>query len=188
MVLMVSIPLILIVTGISIFTALKRQKKILDSAEIIIEENFITKKQFNTTDSRIGRTDIKTISEDSLGNIIISPDSLQKSIIIPKTVERRDELKEDLNGFKEIEPFKHTSKSKLSLALNAITIVAFIISYASETKEIVIVTGSIAVIGLIWNLRTIQTSSQVDKRTKRISWFIILPLLSIVAKIFSYLN
>jgi hypothetical protein len=125
-VLMISIPIILLVSAISIFTSLKRQRKILESVEIITEENFITKKQFNTTDFRIGRTDIKSISEDTQGNLIISPGSLQKSIIIPKTIEERDALIADLERFKEVEPFKHTPKSKLSIALNAITIAAFL--------------------------------------------------------------
>src|SRR5687768_1995352 len=70
------LPLFLLIMLVSLYSSMRKQKKIFESFELILEEETVTRKQYNTPDIRIARSEIKSIIKNSNGSFTIKGASL----------------------------------------------------------------------------------------------------------------
>lgn len=72
--------------------------------------------------------------------------------------------------------------------LGILTVVTFVAFYAVENVYIKIIIGSALIIGLIISMIIIHRSIDLTDNQKRLSWIIILPLISLFAYLYSLIK
>lgn len=179
---------LLVILGIS--RGIRRQREIFNSFTFTIEEDSILREQHLTPEVRIPFDEIKEIVKNNEGDFIIKGKaSKNQFIIIPSQVEKGIELEENLSVIKEI-----TYRQKQPFLLNffwvlpMVTLVLMFLVYTSTNKWIVSVAGVILSIGLLYSIFIIQSSKQIDRKTKNSNWLSIIVVLGVItitlAKVF----
>ncbi|MCT4589725.1 MAG: hypothetical protein N4A71_18020 [Carboxylicivirga sp.] len=108
---------------------------------------------------------------------------MNNAIIVPAQLERIDEMEESLraNCQEEEKPVKTKSiLQKLTIPFVFLTIGLMGVVYISSNKILVGIAGLVLTVVLIWSFINIQRNKNIDKRTRRSSYWTILVLLSII--------
>jgi len=176
------IPIILVALGFRLFKGLKRQKDMWDSYELTFDGETITRKQNNVPTVTINKSDLQEMVESPQGHILLKTGQRTNLINIPSSVQDRDELLKALADFGLMN--KQTgNKSKLTLIASLVGIGLMVVFFVSKEKSIILLTGTILTVGLLWSFFEIQRSKLIDKRTKRAAYFIFLVLFSIIGRL-----
>ncbi|MEI6062201.1 MAG: hypothetical protein WCR72_15980 [Bacteroidota bacterium] len=177
----IMIPIILGALAVGMGIGIKRQKAIYETYELIIDEISVTRSQSNTPTIKILFREIKKITKNNKGGIIITGNNLLDKIIVPSQIE-------DIEGFENIlqanSPVQ-ISRSKpiiqrLLLPLVVVQIGLMATVYISTNKLFVAMSGTVLFVFLLGSLIMIQKNKNIDKRTRRSSYWIIVVLLSII--------
>lgn len=174
---------VLAVLLFSVFRNLKRQKAIYNSYKLIISDHSITREQNNLHQVAILLTAVKEVKKDTWGNLMVKGYSPHEVIVISPYVENFIEIKNWLENEYSVSIQK--GKGPLINYLMMVgVVVTMLIFYEVQDKVIVIMSGMILLITLIWSIYKIQTSPLVEKRTKRMSWWTIVVIASIAASMY----
>lgn len=181
---------LLMFMAILVFTfinSLKRQKAMFGSYKLTIMEERISREMINMPVLVIHRKDIRDIVKNADGTISIIGDSKLNIIGIPAHIERKEELEVILNNIKTITVKTVTPWYQRYILFLAMAIVGLIFSvFSLENKFLSSVGGLCFVALMIYSFVVIQKSKNVDTRTKRWSYIVIIPVLSILGGIIAW--
>ena len=179
---------ITVVAGIllySIFKAIKQQKIIYDSYRLTVENDYIKQERKGVSSITLFFAEIKEVTKDNTGNLTLSGDKSTSKIVISPFIENYDELENLMRLRFDILPSgTQTLYQKFPFVIPLITVVLFVVVYASTNKILVLVSGMIIMILLIWSFYKIRTSPQIDRTIKSKAWWMLFVLASIIAIVY----
>lgn len=183
------IPLVALLLIFGIYRGIKRQKILYDTYRLTLEGNFIKREQINTPTVTLYLNDVQYIKKQRSGGFILSGKNANDKIMIPAQIEKYGELETALNQIKTIDIETHKPLLQKYQGLFSLFVVGLMVCvFTVANKLIVAVSGVIVVAVLIWGFVEIRKSKNIDLKTKRASWYIILVLISIAAIIYYKLS
>lgn len=155
----------------SMFNALKRQRRILNSITVTIDDEKITFEKYDTAPLSINNKDIVSITKSSGGSFTVLGQSKLNPIGIPSQMNDYAILESTLNQIRPV--IVLTSKTwmewlTIPIALSGGILIA--IFYLSTNNILKLIFAILIVLILSISLALIQLSKKLDRRTKRISW------------------
>ena len=158
---------------------IKKAKEQFLNYSLTLDENTITRYRPETPSVRLYHNEITTIAKTEDGGFVIKGKKPQDIILVPPQMEDYADLETALG---QIKPFTLQSKSVLEKypLLSVLLIVVLMgVTYVSRSKILVALCG-ISFLGIMgWSLYKIQTSKNVDHRTKRASWIVLIVMASV---------
>jgi hypothetical protein len=176
------IPLAILALGFGVYRGINRQKALFDSYTLTITNNLITREQYNTPTISIYFNEIKEIAKHKNGSFTIRGKDVSDLIGIPSQIDNYSQLETTLEVIKPI-----VIKNKVPLLekyqslTGLVTAGLMLCVYTVESKIIVGLTGSALVALMIWSFIKIQKSKNVDNKTKKSVWWVLLVLASVIA-------
>lgn len=175
------IPILIGVLAFGLNKGIKRQKAIYDTYTLEFDDEGVTRNQINTPSIRLAFNEITSIKKSNQGGLVISGKSQVNSIIIPAQID-------DMTTIESILKENCTIQIGISKPLIQRLIIPFLIvvlglmavTYISTNKILVSISGTIITAIMIWSLIKIQVNKNIDKKTRRSSYWIILVILSIL--------
>ena len=180
------IPIIICVLAYGINKGIKRQKEIFESYKLTITDNEVIREQANTPTIVIPNNSIKSIKKNSNGTLTIIGTNPTKTIGVPPQLENFKKLSQLLSDFSPINDSSNMSfihKYK-GILVSLIMILLMIAVYTSTNKLIVGLSGAILTLGLGYSLYLIQISKNIDRKTKKGTWLLLIVLYSIIATMY----
>lgn len=176
------IPILLVVIVNGIFKGLRRQKELFESYKLIVNEDEIVREQKNTPTISISHNEIKSITKNSKGILTIVGNSKTEIIGVPTQIDNSERLEQLLSQIHLItNSDKQSFSQKYNVLVTLLTIGLMASVYLSTNKLIVGITGTLLLLILSYSFYEIRTNKNVDKKTKKITWWLILVLISIIA-------
>jgi len=173
--------LILGIFAYSIYRSNKRQKVIFDSYRLTIDDESITREQYNTQTIRFLITDIRKITKTNKGAFVIQGNKPTEYIVISADIEDKLELEKLLEKICEFT--MSSSKPIMAYMIIPLTIVVLglmAIVYKSDNKILVGISGPLLVAFMLWSFASIQKNKNFDKKTKRSSYLVFILILSVI--------
>jgi hypothetical protein len=181
-VLPIVIPICLGALAFGLYKGVNRQKKLFQSYVLTITENEIIREQSNTPSINISHSDITSISKNANGSFKIKGKSAQDVIGVAAQIDNYEQLERSLSQIRILEiKSKSSFEQKLIFPLALATLGLMATVYLATNKIIVGLSGAIMVGLLSWSFIQIQRNKNIDIKTKRGSYWIILVLFSIIA-------
>ena len=181
-VLFVIIPVLLCTLGYGLYKAIKQQKIIFESYRLVIDEENISREQFNTSIITIPFIQITSIAKHKNGSILIIGKNKGDIIVIPTQIESYNEIEEKLDTINPIKAIKKENILQKSRIIFGIATIALMVCvYTFENKIIVGISGSILVCFLIWSFITLRKNKNIDNKTKKGLWWVFVVIFSIIA-------
>lgn len=177
----VVIPLVLGALAFGLYRGVNRQKEIFDSYVLTIDNIGITREQRNTPTIIITKTDLNEIIKNSNGSFTIKGNSTVNVIGVPSQIEDYERLEKLLSEIRQIS--SKTSEpvfQKFRGLLSILTIGLMAAVYISKDKVIVGISGTILLVVLGYSFFEVQRSKNIDSKTKKGMWWLILVTASIV--------
>ena len=184
-VLPIVIPIIIGAMGFGMFIGIKRQKELFESYKLSIAENEIIREQKNTQLIKIPIDEITSIVKNSKGALIIIGNSSTNVIGIPSQINEPEKIEQLLNN---IFPIKLSDnkpvmeKYKWVLTISMLGLMASV--YLSTNKMVVGITGVILIAYLGYSFYEIRRNKNIDEKTKKGMWSLILVLFSIIGTMY----
>lgn len=175
------IPIVLGLLAFGLYRGVNRQKEIFDSYRLTLDNNGISREQHNTTTITISNTDVSKIIKNSNGSFTIKGNSSVNVIGVPSQIDDYEKLEKSLAKIRQIstkssEPFLQKFRGLLSI----LTIGLMAAVYISKDEIIVGVSGTVLLVVLGYSFFEVQKSKNVDGKTKKGMWWLILVTASIV--------
>lgn len=165
------IPIILGALAFGLNKALKRQKDIYDTYTLKIDDESIERVQANTPSIRLLFSDITRITKSSHGGLIIKGNSNMNSILVPLQIEDIAGLELLLKDSCSCEIIKSKPLiQKLMIPLMIVVLGSIATLYISSNKILVVFSGSIVSIIMLWSFIKVQTNKSVDSKTRKNSY------------------
>jgi len=166
-VLPITICIFTVFVGFSFYRLLAKQKKLFESYLLTIDDFMITRQQFNTPEISMSFNEVEEISKTKNGGFIIKGKYKGELIIVPKFMDRYEELEKMLINIKPISESNAALNKLKYQSLISIAALPFMLGVLlSDNKIIVVVCGTLAVAISIWRFIRIQQSKNVDKGAK----------------------
>lgn len=180
-VLPIIIPILIFGIGYGLFIGLKRQKQLFQSFNLIFSENNVIREQINTPSINIQFGDVKSIIKNKNGSYVIKGKTTTQTILIPAQIDNYENLEMLFNQIKPIEEFSQpTFDEKYKIPVLIFTLLCMAIVYISFNKILVGICGLIVSGLLIRSFIQIKINNNIDNKTKRIGYYSLLVLVSIV--------
>ena len=180
-VLPIIIPFIAIVVGFGLYRGINRQKGLFESYQLTLTNNLITREQLNTPTISIYFNDIREIVKNKNGSFIVKGKVPTDLIMIPAQIDNYSDLEKTLNEIKQVATQLDKSfLQKYSIALTMLTLGLMFCVYTLANKILVAACGAILVGILSWSFYEIRKSKNIDVKTKRGMWWVLIILASII--------
>ncbi len=175
------IPIIAIALGFGLYRGINRQKALFESYTLTITNNLITREQLNTPIISIYFNDIKEIARHKSGGFTIKGKDATDLIGIPKQIDNYSQLETTLQKIQTIAvkdkvPFLQKYQSLTGL----VTVGLMLCVYTVNNKIIVGLTGTTLVALMVWSFIKIRRSKNVDSKTKKSVWWVLIVLASVI--------
>lgn len=148
-----------------------------------IDDSFLILEQASLPKVTIKKTNLVSLTENSYGIIVRDDNS---SALIPITLQDYIEAKERLAKWGQIEQVS-TQRFKLNQAfmfgMALLVPIGIVISFLAQNQLFKIIFSIALILTLITCLIFIQFSNQLDRKTKRSAWLILLPIFAILSGI-----
>jgi hypothetical protein len=181
-VLPIIIPFMAAALGFGLYRGVNRQKALFESYTLTITNNLITREQVNTPTISIYFNDVKEIAKHKNGSFTIKGKETVDLIGVPVQIDNHTQLE---TALQQIQPI--VVKDKVSFMeeyqslIGLVTVGLMLCVYTVNNKIIVALTGSALVALMIWSFIKIRSSKNVDSKTKRSVWWVLLVLASVIA-------
>lgn len=184
----IMIPIILGALFFGLNKGLKRQKAIYNTYTLEFDDDGITREQVNTPSVRLLFSDITKITRSNQGGLVITGKSLSNSIIIPAQIDDMAMVEALLKENCTIQTgISKPLIQRLTIPLVIAVLGLMAITYISTNKLLVSVSGTILTVVLVWSFIKTQTNKNIDKKTRRNSYWVILVILSVIGAMISKL-
>jgi hypothetical protein len=175
------IPLMLGALAFGLYRGVNRQKEIFDSYVLTLDNNCITREQHNTQTITISNNGIIDIIKNSNGSFTIEGNSTVNVISIPSQIEDYEKLEKLLFEIRQISTIESKPfLQKFNALFSILTIGLMAAVYISKDKIIVSVAGTVLLPILGYSLFEVQRSKNIDRKTKKGMWWLILVIISII--------
>lgn len=182
------IPIILGAFSYGIYKAVKRQKLLYETYVVKFDDDCLIREQANTPTIKILYKDIKKITKPNLGGIVIVGNNSSNVIFVPAQID-------DMPGFEDALLANCTTQISLSKPLIQKLIIPLVlailalmaVTYISTNKVLVSISGTILTAIMIVSFIKIQTNKNIDRKTRRSSYWVIVVMLSIIGVVISKL-
>ena len=175
------IPIVLGALAFGLYRGVNRQKEIFDSYILTLDGNGVTREQHNTPTIIISKEELSEIIKNSNGSFTIKGNSYVNVIGVPSQIDDYEKLEKLLAEIgpistKSNEPFLQKFRGLLSI----LTIGLMAAVYISKDKLIVGTSGTILLVVLGYSFFEVQRSKNIDSKTKKGMWWVILVTASII--------
>lgn len=176
------IPLTAAAVGFGLYRGVNRQKTLFDSYTLTITNNLITREQLNTPTISIYFNEIKEITKHKNGSFTIKGKDAADLIGIPSQIDHYLQLETTLQNIQPIAVKDKVSfLQKYQSLTGLLTVGLMLCVYTVNNKIIVALTGTTLVALMIWSFIKIRSSKNVDSKTKKSIWWVLLVLASVIA-------
>ncbi|MEP1489134.1 MAG: hypothetical protein ABJL44_00820 [Algibacter sp.] len=179
------IPIIIGALAFGLFKGINRQKGLFESYKLIINENEIIREQNNTQTISIPLNEIKSIIRNPKGILTIIGNSNTDIIGVPSQINNSEKLNQILS---QIKPIIDSDKKPLTEKYKGLFVILMLALmatvYISKDKLIVGITGTILILFLGYSFYEIQRNKNIDKKTKKGMWWLIIVFLSIIGNMY----
>lgn len=176
------IPFIIVLLAFGIYRGVNRQKALFNSYTLTITNNLISREQVNTPTISIYFNDIKEISKHKKGSFTIKGKDTTDIIVIPLQIDNYSQLETTLQDIRPIVAKDNVSFLEKYQSLTAIIAVGLMLCvYTVNNKIIVALAGTTFAAIMIWSFVKIRSSKNIDRRTKKIAWWSLIVLASVIA-------
>jgi hypothetical protein len=181
----ISIPIIIVLLIIVFFytirRSVKKQKKLMDSYTLVLSENMITRYQLNTPTISLYHNELKEISKTSKGIFVIKGRHTEDVIFVPAQIENHADLEERLNNILPIATYKpKTIFEEYSIPTSLLTVGLMFGVYTAKDKFLALACCIPLAAFLAWSFYKIRVNKNIDNRVRRISWWMLLVMFSII--------
>lgn len=175
------IPMVLGTLIFGLYRGVNRQKEIFDSYILTLDGNSVTREQHNTPTITISKADLSEIIKNLNGSFTIKGNSSVNVIGIPAQIDNYEQLEKSLSAIGQIStknsvPFLQKYPELLSILTIGLMAAVFI----SKDKIIVGVSGAFLLVVFGYSFFEVQRSKNIDSKTKRGMWLLILVTASII--------
>jgi hypothetical protein len=180
------LPLFLGVFAFSVVNGIKKQRLVFESFRLRVDDEKIVRESLHTPTLTIYRKDVKTITKSSNGSFTIQGNSKLNAIGVPAQIENVHLLETTLN---QIIPVTVRTTKTFSermfgpIALSGAGLMA--VPIVSSNQTVVGISQVLVVLLLTVCLILIQQSRNVDRRTQRLSWVALIPIVAYATTIVS---
>jgi hypothetical protein len=181
-----AVPIASIAIVIGLNRGLNRQKELMESYVLTVDENSIKREQFNTPVIHIYKREVKEITKNKNGSFSIKTSDKTECITVPAQLENSKELEAELLKIIPISS-KATSVEKFTLPLAIGVLLAMAAVFIVKDKLIVTIAGTIVALVLVWSLYEGNRSKGIDKKTKRGMLYVVIVLIAVIYKVISVL-
>ena len=180
-VLPIFIPVVVAALGFGLYRGISRQKSIFESYTLTITNNLVTREQLNTPVISIYFNDIKEIVKNKNGSFTIKGLNSAGLIGIPAQIDDYSQLE---TALQQIQPViirdKVSLLQKYQSLTGWVTIGLMLCVYTVNNKIIVGLTGTALVALMSWSFMNIRSSKNIDNKTKRNLWWVLLVIASVI--------
>ncbi|GAO41764.1 hypothetical protein [Flavihumibacter petaseus] len=178
----VVVPFIILMLGWGMYRGVNRQKELFESYTLKITDNLVTREQLNTPTISIYFADIKEIVKHKNGGYTIRGKDARELIVIPVQIDNYSQLETSLQAIQQIST-QHTVSfiQKYQGLTGLLTVGLMLCVYTVNNKIVVALAGTTFVSLMIWSLLEIRSNKNIDNKTKRSMWWILLVLFSVIA-------
>ena len=180
----VSILGVTMASGFGLFRGIKRQKALYETYRLTIAANAVTREQKNTQTIRLPKSDITLITKNTNGSFTIKGKSPRDVIGIAPQIEDHEELELLL---RQMRPFNGPVHQPLLVRYGRFSgagaLILFAAVFLSTSITIVTLAGLVLVGLLVWSVIEVQKNKNMDAKTKRSIYLVIVPIFMIIAKI-----
>ena len=182
---LIVIPFVLLLVGTTFYFSHKRLKNQLNSFVLMITDTEIIREQNNTSTIRHLKSDITEIIKHHEGSFSIKANSINDMIIVSSKIENVDELESLLKGIQPIktnQPRKIMERFATPITVGMLAITGLF--FGSTNVWIVEITGFLTLALFIYSFFAIYNNKNVDVRTRRLMFIVVIPMLSIIGKMY----
>jgi len=180
---LIPICFLILILGFSLYLGLRRQRKLLESYVLTFENNTITRQQVNIPTITIDFSDIAQILKSTNGTFTIKSKNPRDIIGVPVQIENYNELEHLLNDIMLITEKRETFIEKYRIILSILFFGVFMTVNVVQNKFIVAAAGIVSIAILIWSLLEIQRNKNIDNKTKRNNWVVLIVVASILGTV-----
>ena len=180
-VLPIIIPLLTVAAIFGVYRGVNRQRGLFESYQLTFTNNVITREQHKTPTVSIYFNDITEIVKNKNGSFIVKGKDPMDVIAIPAQIENYLELENKLTQIKQIST--NSNKNFLlrnGIAVTILTLGLMLCVYTVTNKIVVAIIGTILLGILTWSFYQVRTSKNVDAKTKRSMWWVLIVFASII--------
>jgi CHASE3 domain sensor protein len=175
------VPFFIAILSFSLYRSSKRLRVLYNSYSLNIHEQFISSKQANIPDITIAASDVKELQLKSNGDILVQGRDKYQKILISRQIENYDEVLAQLQKLTLTKPFAKSGKIEyFRIPAVLFLMVLMIVSYTSANKILATISAFITVVSLLYSVIELQRSKNIDQKIKKMSWIILLPVLSLI--------
>ena len=187
--LIIAIPFIAAAVIFGLYRGINRQKDLYESYTLILTDNLVRREQLNTPTISIYYNDIQEIIKSNNGNFVIKGPDAKNPITVSAQIDNYVLLENELNQIKPITVKSSDSPVQKFQFLFVILTLALMASVYLVSNKIVVFISGASVIGiLLWSLVRIHTNKNIDVKTKRASWLVLIVIASIIAIMYNKLT
>jgi len=156
----------------------------LATYKLIITEDSITREMLNTPTISIPIAGVKEIIKSANGAYTILGDSKINAIGISTEIEHKEELEQLLSAIKPLTvktstPWHQTYQLPIAFVVLALMFASFYVGNLYVSTLCGVLFSSF----MIYSFIVLQKSKNIDIRAKRLSYFILIPLLSVIGAV-----
>ncbi len=182
--LLLIIPIMAIVLGLSAYRGSKKQRLLLESYRLTVTGNLLTREQANTPEITIYFNEVTAITQYKNKSLLVRGKTATDYIVIPYGINDYEGLVATLSAIRPITPPKINNRQRMEIAGVLITVIALIAVYTLTNKIIVGISGVVAIILLVRGFYAVQTNKNIDRNTKRGLWWSIIVIVSVCMIVF----
>jgi hypothetical protein len=175
------IPFLILIGGTGIYRALKRQKALWDSYTLSFAGNVVIREQLNTPVIMIPFNEITAITKLKIGTICIRGKKPADLIMVPAQVENYEQLESTLQQVMPVTiKTSATPAAKFGWLIGLLSLGLMFTVYTVSNKMVVAISGTALVALMCWSIIKTQRNKNIDSKTKRSMWWVIIVLLSVI--------
>ncbi|POY37812.1 hypothetical protein C3K47_04575 [Solitalea longa] len=175
------IPMMLAAMAFGLYRGVNRQKVIFDSYKLSVDDLSIVREQHNTPTITIDNNELTEIIKKSDGGFVIKGNSAVNVIAVPAQINEIEKLEKLLAEKKPISTQSNESfLQKYNRILSLFTIGLMVIVYTDKDKIVVGICGTVLLMLLGYSFYETQRSKNIDNKTKKGMWWLILVTASII--------
>jgi hypothetical protein len=178
-----------VVMGFVSRAAIRRQRRSFETYRLTVDDEKLVREQFNTPVITIFKRDIVRIIRNADGGFTVFGENELDAIGIPSQVDRYAQLEKELQRIRTVQVKTTASveeKIFVPLSLSGGLFIAITSMTANKTVELVCSFLIVLLMGA--GMVIILMTKNIDKRTKRLSWIFVIPIIAYLANIFSLLS
>lgn len=175
-------PLVVGIMALSVGKSINRQKQLFESYVLTFDEDGICRTQAGLPEIRIAWDQVRVVVKDKEGGFVIQGQQKSDVIYASSYLEGYKVFEATLRGYTEIKNATgNSNQQRRNFAISFIMLVLMATVYIATNRYLVLVCGVLLTVVLTWSFYIIQSNKNIDKKTKRASWWVLIVLLTILS-------